>query len=102
MFRFHFQSAHAADAFQLELTETADPEVAEEEKNLRKESETGGKKPISSSYSFHPPPTQTSPVSIAVRKSTSGRSSSLSFFDGPLSVFGELAANLIDSLGRVF
>lgn len=101
MFRFHFQSAHAADAFQLELTETADPEVAEEkiyEKNQRR----GGKKPISSSYSFHPPPTQTSPVSIAVRKSTSGRSSSLSFFDGPLSVFGELAANLIDSLGRVF
>lgn len=40
MFRFHFQSAHAADAFQLELTETADPEVAE--KNLRKESETKG------------------------------------------------------------
>lgn len=45
MFRFHFQSAHAADAFQLELTETADPEVAKKKKkNLGKESETGGKK----------------------------------------------------------
>lgn len=80
MFRFHFQSAHAADAFQLELTETADPEVAEK-KNLRKESETGGKKSPSPQITpSHSPPTQTSPVSIAVRKSTSGRSSSLSFF----------------------
>lgn len=43
MFRSHFQSAHAADAFQLELTETADPESGRK-KNLRKESETGGKK----------------------------------------------------------